>query len=227
VWAPDRPGIGASADLPGDRLTLWAQAEILLEAIEKYSASSPVGEGVVLVGHSYGLKLAWAMAASADRTTFLGVDGSASGARYAFDWAERAQSRARPPDSDDRGDMWGPASLYPPGTFDKTAMPIHPMPPVQAAEGPRWPEDLRSIAHRIRVPLRVTYGEHERLWPIDDESLNELRSLFANAPHVAIEVEPFGGHNLSLGWAARAYHLRVLAFAESCGLSRRLDPLAP
>jgi pimeloyl-ACP methyl ester carboxylesterase len=222
VWAPDRPGIGASADLPDDRITLWGQAELLLEAIRAYSATFPVGAGVLLVGHSYGLKVAWTMAASPGGRAFLGVDGAGTGARYGFDWSERAQRRGPPPAAGGRGDAWGPASMYPEGTFERTALPTYPMPAVQAEEGGRWPNDLRTMAHRIRVPLRVTYGEHERLWPIDGDSLDELRSLFVSAPSFAVEIERFGGHNLSLGWAARSYHLKVLAFAESCCLSRQL-----
>jgi hypothetical protein len=152
----------------------------------------------------------------------MGVDGAGTGARYGFDWGERAKRRASRADPDSPGDMWGPASIYPDGTFDRATLPTYPMPAVQAEEGGRWPWDLQAMAHRIRVPLRVTYGEHERLWPIDGNSLDELRSLFVNVPSFEVAIEPFGGHNLSLGWAARSYHLKVLAFAESCCLSRQL-----
>nr|BFE73882.1 hypothetical protein GCM10020092_071830 [Actinoplanes digitatis] len=32
--------------------------------------------------------------------------------------------------------------------------------------------------------------------------------------------QPDAGHNISLGWAARSYHLRAFAFLEEC-LGRR------
>lgn len=222
VWAPDRPGIGATADLPDERITLMGQAELLLDAIDQYRDTRPVGAGVLLVGHSYGLKVAWTMAAQPRGRRLLGIDGAASGVRYVFDWARTKRGRVKPRPAGDRGDSWGPESLYPKGTFNRGALPLHPVPIVQAAESAHWPDDLRSMAERIRVPLRVTYGEHERLWPVDKPHLDELQRLFTNAPRVVIEVEPFAGHNLSLGWSARSYHLKLLAFAEACLVSDRL-----
>jgi hypothetical protein len=43
---------------------------------------------------------------------------------------------------------------------------------------------------------------------------------------VSVERQPAAGHNISLGRAARAYHLRALAFLEDC-LAARERPLAP
>jgi len=223
VWAPDRPGIGASADLPADRITLAAQASILLDAIDAYTTTHAVGAGVVLVGHSYGLKVAWAMAAAGRLTSLVGVDGAGSGIRYSFAWSAggtRGEPRAV---AGDRGPAWGPAHLYPPGTFTRAALPLHEMPAVQVAEGPRWPADLRAMGARIRVPLRLTFADHERLWPTDEEHVEELRAALPNAPSFTVERQPGAGHNTSLGWAARAYHLKVLAFAETCLLLRGSD----
>ena len=64
--------------------------------------------------------------------------------------------------------------------------------------------------------------EHEQLWPIDPVSLDEVRATFKSARRLQIEVEPRAGHNISLGWAARSYHLKVLAFVESLCLERYL-----
>jgi hypothetical protein len=44
--------------------------------------------------------------------------------------------------------------------------------------------------------------------------------MFTAAPRVDARVQAGAGHNISLGWAARAYHLGALAFAEEC-LARR------
>jgi hypothetical protein len=71
------------------------------------------------------------------------------------------------------------------------------------------------MAHRIQVPLRITFGQHDGIWRKDEDELVKLRSLFAHTS-CPIEIEPYGGHNLSLGWAARAYHLKVLSFLETC-----------
>ena len=223
VWAPDRPGIGVSAHLPDERITLQGQAKLLLDAIELYSIDHPVGDGVFLVGHSYGLKVAWAMSAQPRGWQLLGLDGSGSGVRYNFDLSTRARDRAELRPNTDRGEPWGPESLYPIGTFDSVSLPTYKTPEVQKAEGRHWPSDIRAIADQITIPMRLTYGQYERFWPIDEPGLQEVRAVFRNARRLSIDVEPFTGHNLSLGWAARCYHLKLLAFAESCVLSRRLS----
>ena len=96
---------------------------------------------------------------------------------------------------------------------------------VKEGEGATWPSDLRAMAHRIRVPLRITFGHHDGIWLKDDDELAKLRSLFVHTP-CSIDIEPYGGHNLSLGWAARAYHLKVLGFLETCLLLQRRRPEA-
>jgi len=51
-------------------------------------------------------------------------------------------------------------------------------------------------------------------------ALAEIAALFTASPRVVTEEQPGSGHNLSLGLAAPAYHLKVLAFAEECALAR-------
>ena len=63
AWAPDRPGVGASAELSERDLSLTDQAKILLEAIDAFREANSVGGRLLLVGHSYGLKVGWTMAA--------------------------------------------------------------------------------------------------------------------------------------------------------------------
>jgi pimeloyl-ACP methyl ester carboxylesterase len=221
VWAPDRPGIGASADLPPGRATLSEQADLLLEAIDRFPVFRAHGYGVFLVGHSYGLKVAWTIAARDTRSRFLGIDGSGAGVSDLYS-APRAAGQALDGAPQDSREMWGPSALYPERTFRRSMLPTHAMPAVQRAESARWVDDIRRMAHRIRVPMRITFAEHERFWPTDEYHLEELRNLFVNAPYLSIEIEPHGGHNISLGWAARSYHLKALAFLEWCSLSRRL-----
>jgi hypothetical protein len=40
--------------------------------------------------------------------------------------------------------------------------------------------------------------------------------MFTASPRVVVNEQRDGGHNLSLGYSAAAYHLGVLAFAEEC-----------
>jgi pimeloyl-ACP methyl ester carboxylesterase len=220
VWAPDRPGVGASSGLPDDRIRLQPQAELLLDAIDAFCTDRPMGAGVVLVGHSYGLKVAWCMAASPRGHGLLGVDGSGCGVRFAFDSARLGQERATGRPAFGRDDMWGPRELYPKTIFARENLPVHDMPQAQSEETVRWPHDIRSMADRITVPLRLTYGEYERIWPTGSADLDEVRKVLRAAPELTFSIERFGGHNLSLGWAARPYHLKVLAFAESCRMAR-------
>jgi pimeloyl-ACP methyl ester carboxylesterase len=221
AWAPDRPGIGASADLEAERLGMFAQADILMDAIDEFAEHRPTGAGVVLVGHSYGLKVAWTMAASSRGRSLLGVDGSGAGIRYAFRWAPRSeQPDGSRTDMQDRS--WGPPALYPHGTISRQSLPFHAIPWVQAQDGGHWPSAIMSMAERIAVPIRLTFGEHERLWHTDPASLSEIRELFKMSRRMQIETETGAGHNISLGWAARSYHLKVLAFAESLCVERQL-----
>jgi hypothetical protein len=71
----------------------------------------------------------------------------------------------------------------------------------------------------VRVPVHFSAGEYENVWRNDTESLAQIAALFTAAPRVIAEQLPAGGHGLSIGYSAAAYHLRVLAFAEECVLA--------
>ena len=220
VWAPDRPGVGASAELSEQNLSLTDQAKILLKAIDTFREAKSVDSRVLLVGHSYGLKLAWTMAALDIEDRLLGVDGSGAGLHYAFDWHERQSQGGDRPRLSAREEIWGSHALYPPATVRRERLPLNEGSAVKDGEGATWPSVLHAMAHRIRVPLRITFGNHDRIWLQDGDELLKLRSLFMHTP-CSIEIDPHGGHNLSLGWAARAYHLKVLSFLEACLLLER------
>lgn len=215
AWAPDRPGVGASAGISERGLSITEQAEILLEAIDAFQTANGVGGRLLLVGHSYGLKVGWTMAALDTRDRLLGVDGSGAGLNYAFDWNERQAQGGDRPRLSARDEVWGPENLYPPTTMRRDVLPLNEGPAVKDGEGATWPSDLRAMAHKIRVPVRITFGRHDGIWLTDADELVKLRSLFTHVP-CSIDVEPHGGHNLSLGWAGHAYHLKVLSFLETC-----------
>ena len=94
----------------------------------------------------------------------LGIDGAGTGLRYAID------SRRPPPRR--AGRTWpdvGARSSLPGRDVRRPArLPFGRVPTCQARRRRPGPRSLRSIAGDIRVPLRFTYGDHERLWPIDD-----------------------------------------------------------
>ncbi len=228
AWAPDRPGVGASRELSQRRLSTTEQAEIMLEAIDTFRQKYGVDRRVLLVGHSYGLKVGWTMAAIDTRDRLLGVEGSGAGLHYAFDWAERQAQGGDRPRLSARDEVWGPADLYPPATLRRELLPLNEGPAVKDGEGASWPSDLRAMAPKIRVPLRITFGRHDGIWRTDEDEVTQLRSLFTHVP-CSIDIEPDGGHNLSLGWAARGYHLKVLSFLETCLLLEAANgrPVAP
>ena len=214
VWALDRPGYGASAGAPDERLGLFAQVDLVHAAFDRFSDDHEVGAGFFVVAHSYGLKLALAMAADPRGERILGIDGVGTGYRYTFDH-DRGPDVVTTPG--DRGAPWGPGHLYPAGTFDRGRLPLGRAPAAQGVrEAIEWPTVLESIAPTIVQPVRFTYGSHERLWPIDDESLRELRELFTSSRRVETCIQEGAGHNVSLSNAARAYHARALANAAVC-----------
>ncbi|MDO8390340.1 MAG: alpha/beta hydrolase [Actinomycetota bacterium] len=215
VWAPDRPGTGASADLGDEHRLMRPQADLLLEALAAVVSDRPVGSGVLVVGHSYGAKLAMAMLARAGERPFLGLDINGCGVGLGHGTDDSGWMRSLVV-AGDRGPSWGPIALYPPGTISRAHLPVEAHRPLPINETLLWPADFAEFAPQLRVPIRVTYGDHERWWPIDAAGLAEVGGAFPNSPGVTVHIEHGGGHNLSLGWAAASYHRAVLAFADEC-----------
>ncbi|MFI7016178.1 alpha/beta hydrolase [Streptomyces sp. NPDC050164] len=220
VLAVDRPGYGLfAARLPRGQ-TIEEQAATLRAALADFAAGHDTGAGYFLVAHSYGGKPALAAAAHERGDTLLGLDISGLGSRFAVEPHQL-------PGAGGRGDWrrhWGALRLYPPDAFRLGRALVSPVPTREAEEGLRWPELYPRIAARVRVPVRFTFAEQERWWRFDKEAIAALRRPLA-APRVVIDHQPDAGHNISLGWAARTYHLRALAFLEECLLAR--DAAAP
>ncbi|HEY8372934.1 MAG TPA: alpha/beta fold hydrolase [Pseudonocardiaceae bacterium] len=233
VLAVDRPGYGHSAGALPQGQRLAEQARTVRTALDRFAAHHPVGAGFLLVGHSYGGKLALRLAAdwtgpTSSGAELLGLDISGCGHRLGPDAVEHMAALHRvegPVELRDLARMhWGPVLLYPPGTFVASQSLTGPMPPREAEEVPYWPQRIAEVAARVRVPVRFTFAEHEHWWRHDPEALDELAALLPNSPRVTFAHQPNAGHNISLGWAARPYHLRVLAFAEECVQDREQAP---
>ncbi|GHH30543.1 alpha/beta hydrolase [Streptomyces lanatus] len=215
VLALDRPGYGLSAARLPEGQTVEEQAAGLHAALADFATRHDTGAGFFVVAHSYGGKIALATAAREGGDTLIGLDISGLGSRFAV-------APHQLPGAEGGGDWrrhWGALRLYPPDAFLLGRALVAPVPAREAEEGPRWPERYAGFAARVRVPVRFTFAEQERWWRCDDEALAALRSPLA-APRVVIDHQPDAGHNISLGWAARTYHLRALAFLEECLLAR-------
>lgn len=214
VLAVDRPGYGLSAGSLPEGRTVTEQTALLRAALADFAARHPTGEGLFLLAHSFGGKLALSTAAQAEASDrLLGLDVSGCGHRYAADPQENLHSRSN------ARRHWGPLRLYPPGTFRSSETVVAPMPPRELADITGWPGLYARIAPRVRVPVRFTFAEHEGWWHHGDEDVAALVSHLTAAPRVLVDRLPGAGHNASLGWAARAYHLRALAFLEECLLT--------
>ncbi|MFF8379981.1 alpha/beta hydrolase [Streptomyces sp. NPDC015661] len=210
VLALDRPGYGRSATRLPDGQTLSEQSAAVRAALADFTSRYATGAGTLLLAHSFGGKLALSLAADPDTPTLLGLDISGLGHRYAVDLAEPAGAGPR------RRFHWGPLSLYPPDTFRASADVVAPMPKREEGELPHWPGLFTALAPRIRVPVRLTFAEHEAWWRHGEQDLADLTARLTAAPRVVVDRQPAAGHNISLGWAARSYHLRTLAFLEDC-----------
>ncbi|MFJ8017117.1 alpha/beta hydrolase [Streptomyces sp. NPDC096339] len=212
VLAVDRPGYGDSANLLPEGQGLAAQAESLHAALKEHAAGHDIGAGVFLLGHSDGGKVALHTAATDGGVPLLGLDASGVGYRYnpeALHFPSTLGGGATKLN-------WGPLPLYPRGTFQASRALLSPTPPRESAETLRWPAQYEDLADRVRIPVRLTFAEHEAWWDLDPAVLTAMAARLTSSPRVALEHLPAAGHNISLGHAAAAYHLRVLMFLEEC-----------
>jgi pimeloyl-ACP methyl ester carboxylesterase len=215
VIALNRPGYEGtpSSEVPAERVSL------AFSAIDSLLDGRPRGAGLFLVGHSAGCMLATRMAAEGPGV--LGVELAGTGlhhhplVRAAFEEGKSSGVRDL---------IWYPESLYPSDSvLDRRILSASPL--YEAVEGRRWREIFPDIASQVRVPVRYSLGEHERVWRAGPQALAEVAALFTAAPRVVTRQQASGGHNLSLGLSAPAYHLSLLSFAEECALDRSASGL--
>lgn len=210
VLALDRPGYGRSAAQVPAGLTLDEQSAVLSEALDAFAERHAVGAGFLLLAHSYGGKLA--LTTVARTPGVLALDASGIGHRYAVEPAGRQRHRRHL----EWERNWGPLGLYPSGTFRTAEALVAAVPAREAAEVALWPGMFDELAPLIDIPLRLTFAEHETWWLHEEPDLADLTSRLTAAPVVRVERQAGAGHNISLGRAARSYHLRALAFFEEC-----------
>ncbi|MDN3265704.1 alpha/beta fold hydrolase [Streptomyces sp. CSDS2] len=224
VLALDRPGYGASARHHPEGLGLEEQADLVRRALAGFAPGTGRGAGFFLVAHSSGGRLALRLAGDDDpRVPLIGVDVSGLGSRFAVGPEEL-------PGRDGRGAWrrhWGALRHYPPNALLTSGALVRPVPEREAREQLRWPAMYPAVAARVRVPVRFTFAEREQWWRHDERAVAELLAALTAAPRAEAVRQPDAGHNISLGWAARTYHLRVLAFLEECLLARDAAPSGP
>jgi pimeloyl-ACP methyl ester carboxylesterase len=194
-------------------------------AIDALLAGRSRGAGVFLLGHSMGCVLAVQMAADPRGAGLLGLEIAGIGVRphpgaRSF---MRALTEGSPGVDDGaagRGNLrdllWTPAQLYPDEA--EAALELSASPRYEGDDVRALSDAFPALAARVRIPVRYTLGDHERVWSNGPTALAGLAALFTGSPRVVTAEQSAAGHNLSLGRSALAYHLSVLAFAEECGL---------
>jgi pimeloyl-ACP methyl ester carboxylesterase len=228
VIALDRPGYGSSAGLL-DRAGPAARVDVAFAAVERMLDSRPRGAGIFVLGHSSGCELAVRMAADGRGGSLLGVELSGTG-RHLHREAERILARSGG-DAPWRRNarelhelLWRPERSYPPELRGGAAI-AAPAPAYEGLVAAGWgSRHLPELAARVRIPVHFTLGEFERVWRSGPAALADVGALFTASPRVVVEEQEGGGHNLSLGFTAAAYHLKIFSFVEECVVARENEP---
>jgi pimeloyl-ACP methyl ester carboxylesterase len=223
VIALDRPGYGSSARHADEMASAGRRVDLAYAAVDRLLAAHPRGAGVFVMAHSLGCALAVGMAADDRGADLLGLEIAGIGRQYQTRAA--AVLRTRMLDGPERDGtvtavrdlIWGPGHLYPVGAAYRMSSPS---PGYEGDEVRRWPRAFPALAARVRVPVHYSLGDHETVWRSGPAALAEVAALFTASPRVVAEEQAAGGHNLSRGLAALAYHLKVLSFAEECVVAR-------
>ncbi len=227
VVALDRPGFGSSALYSDEFDATPRRISMTYQVIDRILGDRPRGAGVFLLAHSNGSELVLRMAADERGTGLLGVEISGTGlhqqdaARAVLATASRDHIPAGL-----RQLLWEPADLYPDGVAGSVRIKTGPLAPgYEAGLVENWRRDLPELAAAVRVPVRYTMAEFERVWSTADADVAEIAALFTAAPRVVTHRQDGGGHNVSLGHIATAYHLSALSFVEECAVLRSLTDI--
>lgn len=221
VLALDRPGFGSSALYNDEFDSTPRRVDMVFAAVDKMLGGCDRGAGTFVLAHSNGSELALRLAADERGAGLLGVEISGTGLRY----QEVAASVLAGASRDNipaglRELLWEPAELYPAGIAGSVRIKGGPVSPgYESALVHNWRRDLPELAAGVRIPVRYTLGEHERVWCTGAAAMSEIAGLFTAAPAVQTYEQADAGHNLSLGHSAPRYHRSVLDFVEACGTS--------
>ncbi len=217
VLALDRPGYGSSRPHREDMTEPARRVELAYAATDAILGSGSRGAGVFLWGHSVGSELTMRMAVDNRNHDILGLELSGTGREHHALAADIFGGKDRYANARGVGELlWTPEDIYPEDMLGGAKI-ASSTPAYEGVVTASWPRDnFPALASKVRVPVNFTAAEHEKVWRNDPSALDEVAAMFTQAPRVQLHVEPGGGHNLSIGYAAPAYHRHVLAFLEDC-----------
>lgn len=204
VAYPDRPGHKENeARWPGG-VDAAVEAELHAATINECFPDAPV----FIVGQSAGSMITVRTAALGAIPNLAGIDYSGVGLRLDLSYPFDGPTIER---------YWGPMRLYPPEVFtDAGRLVTAPLTQIDGANALTWWKVFPTVAPEVTVPVRVTMADTEVWWGVIPETLATLSAGFTASPRVETNVEFHAAHNLSVGLAARSYHLGVLSFFDRC-----------
>ncbi|BCO34448.1 alpha/beta hydrolase [Mycobacterium heckeshornense] len=223
VIALDRPGYGSS----GPYLEAMTHAEqrvnLAYAAVDRILGERPRGAGLFLMAHSGGCELALRMAADDRGHQLLGIELAGTGTHYhpASREVLKAATRDHRP-AGLRELLWHPEWLYPSevrsGITNSSTAPEY-----EHTVVTNWArQDFPALAAQVRVPVQFSVAQYERVWRSDETALTAIAAMFSASPRFTINEQAGAGHNLSLGYTAAAYHLKVFSFVEECVVAREI-----
>lgn len=226
VIALDRPGYRRSAPFAETMRSPARRVDLAYAAVDRLLGTSPRGAGLFVLAHSAGSELAVRMAADERGSDLLGLEIAGTGCRFhsafreVLDPAPQEPSGRRKP-TGLRGILWQPKHLYPASVVGGAHF-VSAAPRYEGAVVAEWaPRDFALTAAKVRIPVHYTLGDHDLVWRTDAPAMAEVAAMFTEAPRAITHTQVDSGHNLSLGWTARAYHLAVLSFVEECVVARQ------
>lgn len=219
VVALDRPGYGAATGFGPEQLEFPAQTRLLAEAVQELIERLDPERGTVLVGHSIGGMIALHVAGEGIDGVH-GVEVSGLGATWQPGMVELWTSfvgdspSVTVPAEPHADVMFGPEGTYTAQRRALDASLIRPMPMPELRSVVRWADDFPGVADRVRVPVSITFSEHDNIWATDEGSRAAVSTLFRHAPRTDVALLRGAGHCAELHKPARAHVLRQLAVIE-------------
>ncbi|MGW5382618.1 alpha/beta hydrolase [Nocardia sp. NPDC003963] len=216
VLALDRPGYGASEPY-GDAFDApERRAEVTYRAIDALLGRGHRGAGIFVTAHSAGCDLAVHMAAHVRGGSLLGIELAGTGRRGHPEALRRIEEvRRTGSGAAVRALLWYPEAGYPPELASGRAI-SSASPPYESAVVRDWPANFPRLVAGIRVPVRFSYAEYERVWRCDPAALTEITGFFTASARFVLHRQPGAGHNMSVSFAAESYHRSVFSFVEEC-----------